>query len=97
MNTYSKAKKAVEIVALYSLQNKLGNKFTARDLDNETGRIERIAETYYIGGNDTEYNQHLLTWVTENAKNIVSGKLDYDVIIPDSGHVNNLNNYCDDF
>jgi hypothetical protein len=77
------------LIAFAVLKN--SNKPTKQDnIIAEKGRIERVAERYYIK-TDKEYNVFIIDWLKENARKLVySNEFSYDVSIPDDVKETNL-------
>lgn len=72
----------LSLIAFAVLKNK--NKQTTQDnIIAEKGRIERVAERYYVK-TDKEYNTFIIDWLKENARRLVyTNEFSYDVSIPD--------------
>lgn len=85
-----------DIAAEYIIKRKLS--YSENSLIRESGRIERIAESYFISEKDREYNEFMVDWLMNNRKDIIdSEKFDFDVSISDEMYENNISFYTRKF
>lgn len=67
---------------------------TESNILSESGKLERIAEKYYIESKSEEYNTFIIKWLIDNINKIFNTQeFSYDVRISDKGYENNLDNY----
>lgn len=94
MNTKFRMKETIlENVAMLSLESKKV-KVTYDKVIAESGRIERIAENFYVSSKETDYNTFILHWIKDNLNKLLyTDELSYDVIVPDEAYENDLEKY----
>lgn len=93
MDVYREKEQLLEDISVESL--KVRNKIKTYDsVIAESGRIERIAEGFFLRSPEKEYNMFMIDWLKENLNDILySDKYYYDVTVPDTGYENSLDNY----
>lgn len=73
----------LEKVAIAKLKNKK-LKVTYDRVIAESGRIERVAESFFVKSKDCEYNKFVINWIKENIDAVLfTETYDYDILIPD--------------
>jgi hypothetical protein len=94
MSTKFRIKESIlENVATLSLESKKV-KVTYDKVIAESGRIERIAENFYINSKETDYNIFILNWLNDNLNKLLyTDELSYDVVVPDEAYENELDKY----
>lgn len=92
-STYRIKENMLEMVAIKSLKTH-NKKVTYDKVIAESGRIERIAESFFINTKETDYNKFILNWLYTNVNKILyTDEFSYDTIIPDEAYENNLEKY----
>lgn len=93
--TKSEKKEDMFLLIAYASLKHNGESTSLDNLHAERYRLERIAENFYKGSPDQEYNQFLIDWLRTNAHDIVyTDRFVYDVSIPDDPYDLNVDLFC---
>lgn len=73
----------LEKTAIAKLKNK-NIRVTYDRVIAESGRIERVAESYFVKSKDYDYNKFIINFIKDNFEKLLfTNELDYDIIVPD--------------
>ena len=92
MKSVFQRKEDAFLLVSYASLKQWGEPTTKENISAEKARLERVGESFYTSSVDVEYNQFMLDWLKENAREIVYGDtFTYDVEIQDDYHEIDVN------